>query len=210
MQIVKQKQRNLVPSPNLGYAHYNLKDMSGMRFGLLTVIRDSGMRNKSRAVIWECQCDCGQKVLRDGTTLQLGRSRSCGHTRFTEEVIKKRSLKQRKADSPQRLAYRSYYYAARSRGYEFNLTQEEFNRITIEPCFYCGNPPSMEKKSRYSSAIINGIDRKDNSKGYSFGNCVPCCTRCNLMKLYSDSGDFLGHISRIFYHQESKKERKVA
>lgn len=28
----------------------------------------------------------------------------------------------------------------------------------------------------------NGVDRKDNAKGYVTGNCLPCCWPCNYAK----------------------------
>jgi 5-methylcytosine-specific restriction endonuclease McrA len=30
---------------------------------------------------------------------------------------------------------------------------------------------------------VQGIDRVDNSIGYTPDNCVPCCTQCNRIKL---------------------------
>ena len=43
----------------------------------LTVIRDSGKR-KGKAVIWECQCQCGQITYADGWSLRSGCRVSCG------------------------------------------------------------------------------------------------------------------------------------
>ena len=34
--------------------------------------------------------------------------------------------------------------------------------------------------------------------GYTFDNCVACCTMCNRMKLDYTKNDFLNHISKIF------------
>ena len=53
------------------------KDITGMRFGRLTVLkRDGYMRD--RHVAWLCQCDCGN-IIRVGTnSLTSGNTKSCG------------------------------------------------------------------------------------------------------------------------------------
>lgn len=36
------------------------KDMTGLRIGMLLVLKDSGERySKNREVLWKCICDCG-------------------------------------------------------------------------------------------------------------------------------------------------------
>lgn len=55
----------------------NAKDLSGQRFGSLIVLGDSGER-RNRFVVWECQCDCGNKTLVVGTSLTRGHTKSCG------------------------------------------------------------------------------------------------------------------------------------
>lgn len=47
---------------------------------------------------------------------------------------------------------------------------------------------------------MNGIDRIDSTKGYSADNCVPCCSKCNRMKLDHSIEDFKNHISKIYNH----------
>lgn len=59
------------------YKQHFIKDLTGQRFGCLTVIKDSGKR-QNRMVIWECQCDCGNIVNYLSHTLQTGRAISCG------------------------------------------------------------------------------------------------------------------------------------
>lgn len=54
-----------------------IKDISGERFGLLTVIDMSGVDNGGTA-LWLCQCDCGEKRIVAGTGLRAGRNKSCG------------------------------------------------------------------------------------------------------------------------------------
>lgn len=54
-------------------------DMTGQRFGQLTVIRQTKQR-KHGFVRWLCQCDCGKTKIIMGHSLRSGQSKSCGHT----------------------------------------------------------------------------------------------------------------------------------
>lgn len=54
-----------------------LIDLSGQRFGKLTVIKDSGKRVNHK-VMWLCQCDCGNQIEVSGDNLKSGNTKSCG------------------------------------------------------------------------------------------------------------------------------------
>lgn len=69
--------------------------------------------------------------------------------------------------------------AASSRGHIVTLTLSEFKGLLIQSCHYCG---SALPRQGY------GVDRVDNSKGYTMDNVVACCTLCNWTK-----GAFLSH-----------------
>lgn len=53
-----------------------VKDLSGERFGKLTVVKYAGSQ-KHRAM-FECVCDCGEKCIKAGQLLSAGKTRSCG------------------------------------------------------------------------------------------------------------------------------------
>jgi len=82
--------------------------------------------------------------------------------------------------------YSSYISGAKTRGYEFSLTFEEFMIYWQRDCVYCGDPIDTI-----------GLDRVDNTIGYTISNVVPCCTTCNKMKSAQTTEDFLEHISKI-------------
>lgn len=52
-------------------------DMVGQRIGRLKVISEAG-RNKRKKVIWKCECDCGKIKTISRSSLQAGRTLSCG------------------------------------------------------------------------------------------------------------------------------------
>ena len=104
----------------------------------------------------------------------------------------------------------NYKRSAKRRGYSFGLTPEQFSDFTTRDCLYCGQEPKNTKFSydktitpsnrEYGTYTYNGIDRVDNSIGYEFDNCVPCCSICNTMKSALEQQDFLDHIDIMMTH----------
>lgn len=82
---------------------------------------------------------------------------------------------------------------AKCRKIEFNLSDDDVNKLINSSCFYCG----VEN--------CDGIDRIDSKKGYELNNCVPCCKTCNLMKNKFTTDVFFDKIKRIYilHHNES-------
>lgn len=58
------------------------EDLTGQRFGRLTVV--SRAPNRGRATTWNCLCDCGNEVIIRACDMKSGRSRSCGCFRKEE------------------------------------------------------------------------------------------------------------------------------
>lgn len=56
-------------------------DLTGQRFGMLTVLESAGKANKQS--IWKCKCDCGQLSIKRVGNLRHGRTNSCGCLRKT-------------------------------------------------------------------------------------------------------------------------------
>lgn len=56
-----------------------LIDMTGKRIGHLIVLRRAshGLYGRGHAA-WVCKCDCGKKIVADGTLLRRGYYSSCG------------------------------------------------------------------------------------------------------------------------------------
>lgn len=53
------------------------KDLTGERFGMLTVIKQ-GSKDKNKKINWYCVCDCGTKKEFSGNSIRRGITRSCG------------------------------------------------------------------------------------------------------------------------------------
>lgn len=102
----------------------------------------------------------------------------------------------------------NYKRAAIHRGLSWNLSPEEFKNIVSKPCYYCGAEPIQKNHlKRYmrvkTPVYLNGIDRINSKLGYSIENCVPCCEKCNRMKLDYSKEDFLSHIEKIYKFHKS-------
>lgn len=63
------KRKEICPQPRV--------DLTGRRFGRLKVI-SRHHREKGGQYLWECICDCGEKVIKRGNGLQSGNTKSCG------------------------------------------------------------------------------------------------------------------------------------
>lgn len=68
----------------------SVKDLSGQRFGKLTVLKRAGSDNRNHA-LWLCQCDCGNQCIKSGRHLVDLTSTSCGcnSTSSGENLIEK-------------------------------------------------------------------------------------------------------------------------
>lgn len=67
------------------------KDLTGIRFGKLTVIKradDFISPNGHRCIQWLCQCDCGSMSIIKGSGLVAGYNKSCGCSRYGDNETK--------------------------------------------------------------------------------------------------------------------------
>jgi hypothetical protein len=159
-------------------------DLTGQRFGLLTVVEQAPGRSANRSSLWACACDCGAERVMAATALRSGHTRSCGSGMHLNEP--KGALKLR-------LVLSSYRGNALKRGIEWGLTEDEFIELVRAPCFYCGRGGIAAPVSLSSMVEPGGVDRFDNSLGYVPGNCVPCCQTCNTAKSSLTAEQFVAH-----------------
>lgn len=52
-------------------------DLTGKRFGKLTVIERDGI-DKHRRALWKCACSCGNEIIASTSDLKCGNRKSCG------------------------------------------------------------------------------------------------------------------------------------
>ena len=62
------------------------QDLSGMKFGKLTVIEKDLERSKKGVAYWKCQCECGNITSVNSSKLKNGYTKSCGCLRNKPSV----------------------------------------------------------------------------------------------------------------------------
>lgn len=171
----------------------NKIDLTGQRFGRLTVVKESG-KVKNGSILWECICDCEKVKVISSNSLRTGNTSSCGcslaeknSARFTAM-----NLSRTKDSSPLTKLYGRYKSGAKFRKIHFELSLEQFNTLVTSNCHYCGREPLQIVTSKGGIPMrYNGIDRKNPSTGYTNNNVLPCCSICNYMKLDFTYDEFI-------------------
>lgn len=146
----------------------------------------------------DCLCRCGNVTQVSLSRLGLGKAKSCG---CLSRAVMESNIS--KYEAGFRAVLRVYKYSAKERGFDFSLSRETFERLTTLNCAYCGKEP-CQFQTRFSDFKYNGIDRVDNTLGYTEDNCVTCCKVCNSMKDTLTVDDFKEHIKTILNFQRSK------
>lgn len=85
--------------------------------------------------------------------------------------------------------YNSAKQSAKHRKIHFGLTFDDFSKIRIGNCYYCG---------RLLPATGGGLDRIDSNLGYAIENVRPCCASCNYAKRHLSEKEFFDSIRRIY------------
>lgn len=149
-----------------------VKDLTGQRFGRLTVIRREGSDKRGNAV-WLCRCDCGNETVVDGWSLRCGNTKSCICLKY--EVVKEQFTVHGQSLSRLHGVWK---------GMKERCSNPKHNRYHR----YGGRGITVCDEWRnsfqafYDWAIVNGydenaprgqctIDRIDNDKGYNPDNC---------------------------------------
>lgn len=187
-------------------------DITNIRYGMLVALRrveppaECVAKNRS---YWLCRCDCGKERI-----FAIARLRTQGIDHCGCQRSQRMGQWNKKAfgTASAHVVYVSYVRAARDRGLAFELTKDELLAITKRNCYYCGTPPSQISRQKHANGayIYNGVDRVDNTLGYTATNCVACCKYCNRMKMNSSLSEFLAQIWKITHHLEVSFMRRVA
>lgn len=120
------------------------------------------------------------------TNPEAGAKSTAKYKSFNPQKVKKSQYKHRKTSKGY---YSSYKSGAIKRGHVFNLGLQEFVHLLANSCYYCGKAEAM------------GVDRLNNSVGYTKENSVSCCHFCNRMKWTHPESYFLEHITQIAKHR---------
>lgn len=146
---------------------YKINDLTGKRYGRLTVIRFEDMDKHSDSR-WLCKCDCGNEKIVKGKCLKSGDTKSCGCAKL--ERVKTMSTKHGLGKTRLHtiwLDMKSRCLNSRSSNYE------RYGGREIKICEEWAN----DFVSFYNWSILNGykedlsIDRINNNGNYEPFNC---------------------------------------
>lgn len=141
-------------------------DLTGQRFGRLTVIKRNGSKDGHAA--WECVCDCGRHTVVNGRYLTSGKTKSCGC--LHNELLAERS---RKHGMTGKRLYRIWHDMKNRCEYPKDKKYSYYGGRGIKVC----NEWSTNFESFMTWALSNGyndsltIDRINNSGNYEPNNC---------------------------------------
>jgi hypothetical protein len=156
-------------------------DLTGKKFGLLTVLRyDSSLHHQPR---WVCQCECGVIKNLRGNHLRNGATQSCGC----------RSSKNRRGkdhgcwtgfEEMTGSFLSQWRHGAKARNFAMDVTPKDLWEIYIQQgrkCALSGLPLEFKPIKWFHGTA--SIDRIDSKKGYVKGNIQWVHRDINRMKL---------------------------
>ena len=113
----------------------------------------------------------------------------CGDTKRRWREKNKEHLQEQRDKRRKTSEAKLYDYKrnAKTKGLLFELDFKTFESLVSSNCKYCGQEGF-------------GVDRVDSSRGYFVDNCVPCCKKCNMMKLTHSTNEFYEHALKIVKH----------
>ncbi len=160
-----------------------LIDLTGQKFGNMRVL--SRAEGPFRGTWWNCICDCGEELVRNSTHLRQENTHSGCRLNYSDEALL-------------RSAASTYKLAAKKRGLEWKLSEEQVFALFTSDCTYCKAPPGNLRKGKGGHSVLySGIDRVDNTRGYVPDNVAPCCGPCNIAKGTRSVKEFLAWAHQV-------------
>lgn len=84
---------------------------------------------------------------------------------------------------PYQALFNTFKYKTKKDGKKNTLTYKQFLEfVNYKYCHYCYDNIYWTEFNLNKNGSSHNLDRKDNNKGYSIDNCVPCCWKCNEAK----------------------------
>lgn len=146
-----------------------VRSMVGLRFGLVTVLRQSG-HSRSREAKWLCRCDCGVETVVNGSSLRRGDTQSCG--------AGKHKVTHGMVGTPEYYLWENAKNRAKACGRAFTLTVGDI--VIPDACPVLGIP--LFKGEGKCSDNSPTVDRVNPSGGYTIDNIKIISHRANSIK----------------------------
>ena len=168
----------------LGQRH----DLTGRRYGRLTVIKEHHRSEKS-GYYWLCRCDCGKMAIVSGGNLRCGSTKSCGC--LAAECKPPKNIKH----GMSRTKLHGIWVAMRQRCTNPNdANYARYGGRGITVCDEWVNSFEAFRDWAIANGYVEGkmdLDRTDNDKGYSPDNCRFISHRENLRNTHRKLHDVI-------------------
>lgn len=145
-----------------------VKDLVGIRFGRLLVVRYAGLEKHGHA-LWFCVCDCGTEHTVRGNRLTSGDTKSCGC--FAHEAIGQRRFIHGKTGSPEYEVWRHMIDRC------LNASSADYPLYGGRGIAVCGRWMSLSNfllDMGLRPSPKHSLDRINNDGHYSCGHCLDC------------------------------------
>jgi len=168
----------------------------GKKFGRLEVLKEAG--SKSKQVLWECTCECGNVIFVIGCDLRRGHTKSCGCLK--RDLSIKRATKHRMYGTP---TYKSWSQMIQRCNNKKNTAYKNYGKRGIFVCeewleFKNFFEDMGERPKRLT------IERRNNNLGYFKENCC-WATRTTQNRNQRIRKDNKTGISVVGWHKRQKK-----
>jgi dCMP deaminase len=187
---------------------YNFNDLTGCKFGYLTVVNKSDKFTKTRGVIWVCKCECGEICDVPTNSLTSGNKITCGNKK-NHTNNKLDPLRRRCGEIPLSHINNTKQNAIK-RNFLFTVTPEYLWDLFIKQnkkCALSDIPlqftPHRSDTSTRKDFTNASLDRIDNSIGYIEGNVRWVHKKINIMRMALNDEQFLEYCRACFLNQYS-------
>jgi len=147
-------------------------DLTGKRFGRLTVIKDVNKRRNSGCIVWLCSCDCGNTHKITSSGLRNSKTHSCGC--IQKEKASKANFKHGDTVHYQRTRLYETWTGMKQRCTNSNLVSYKYyGGRGIMVCDEWAYDYAPFREWAYANGYDDTlcIDRIDNDGGYYPSNC---------------------------------------
>jgi len=143
--------------------HPRFINLTGHKYGRLTVVSYAGMRGASTNAFWKCECTCGSEVTVNSGKLRSGHTQSCGCRRIIHAGSQRGMLK----------GWFTAYHSMRARCLNPKSTHyHNYGGRGITICDRWLHSSSAFFEDMGDRPKGKTLERIDTEKGYSPENCV--------------------------------------
>lgn len=160
-----------MPAYKLVRSKLSGQDLTGMRFGKLTVIKFAGRMvwpSGCHEKAWMCRCDCGKRTLNHHGHLLMSGTRSCGCILAELKIRRTHGMASSKDRHPIYSSWANMIQRCKNR----NSAQfQDYGGRGIKVCRRWKKFENFNEDMEHSWSMGLTLERKNVNRGYSKSNC---------------------------------------